>query len=585
MTTLRIKTKVLPATWIVGVGALLAASAFNPSGAHDPPGPSQAGQTHPSAIETAALENSGFATAAAGADSADPLARGQALFARQCVICHGEAGDGAGQFAYLMNPRPRNFKPGKFKLSTTQNQIPSDEDLLRTISLGMPGSAMPPWGHLPQADLKALVAYVRSIHVAAAKAELEQDVKDGTRKPEDLPEALKVKTMPGAAIVVPPEPPFDDLRWFNGRRVYVEACAACHGADGRPNPENVKFDDEGYPDPPRSFVNGIFKGGMEGPQLYCRIMKGMRGTPMPAFEGTYTDEDVWDMIHYVQSLTRNGAQNRAQLRQSTIVAPRIDGALPAGPQDPAWNQARPVYVAMTPLWWTDDRIEGVVVQALHNDAELALRLNWLDPTQDDRAVRVDEFRDAVAIQFSLSSDPPFYMGDKTQHGGVSIWMWKADREKNIESGYQDVDAAFPFGATDMYPECPIRFLDMSRIDWPHGRIDEHDPLFISAWGAGNIVADPNLKTPVETLTARGPGTLAAKPVNVQLAQGQAIHERGGWSVQLQRALTVAGEGGEQNDRIFKPGDYLPVSFAIWNGDVGDRDGKKNISIWQKLVVE
>jgi hypothetical protein len=37
--------------------------------------------------------------------------------------------------------------------------------------------------------------------------------------------------------------------------------------------------------------------------------------------------------------------------------------------------------------------------------------------------------------------------------------------------------------------------------------------------------------------------------------------------------------------MFKPGDYLPVSFAIWNGSAGDRDGKKNISIWQKLVIE
>jgi len=76
----------------------------------------------------------------------DPvLARGKELFAKQCAICHGEAGDGAGQFAYLMNPGPRNFQQGNFKLATTQNQIPTDEDLLRTISRGMPGSAMPPW--------------------------------------------------------------------------------------------------------------------------------------------------------------------------------------------------------------------------------------------------------------------------------------------------------------------------------------------------------------------------------------------------------------------------------------------------------
>lgn len=521
----------------------------------------------------------------------DVLERGKSLFGRQCVICHGAGGDGAGKFAYLMNPRPRNFKLGKFKLTTTQNQIPTDEDLLRTISRGMPGSAMPPWGHLPLADLKALVAYVRSVHIAAAKDELAAGVKDGSYKIEEVPEALRMKTEPGAPVFVPPEPGFDDLRWFNGRRVYVEACSACHGIDGQPVAANVKFDEEGFPDPPRSFVYGIFKGGMDGAQLYCRIAKGMRGTPMPAFESTYTPDEMWDLIHYVQSLARNGAQDRAQLRQSTIVAARVADALPAGPNDAAWNQAKPAYIALTPLWWTDSRIEGLVIQSLHNGKELALRLSWLDATQDDRAVRVDEFRDAVAIQFSLTSDPPFYMGDHSSNGGVNIWLWKADRQKNLDGGYQDVDAAFPQRAVDMYAECPIRSKDMSKVDWPHGNLKEHNPLFISAWGAGNLVADPNLKTPVECLVARGPGTLAGKPANVQAVAGKAVYDRGVWAVQFQRTLALPhghhadADGGAGDEREFKPGDYLPVSFAIWNGSGGDRDGKKNISIWQKLVIE
>jgi len=517
------------------------------------------------------------------------VARGRAIFAKQCSICHGDVGDGSGKFAYLMNPRPRDLRKGKFKLTTTQNLIPADEDLMRTISRGMPGSAMPPWGHLPLSDLRALVAFVRQLHIDAVKAELQAGLKDGTFTPQELPSALAERTQPGPPIVVPPEPAFDDLRWFNGRRVYLEACASCHGVDGHPVAEAVKFDEEGFPDPPRSFVNGIFKGGSDGPQLFARIAKGMRGTPMPAYEGNYSNDEIWDLIHYVQSLARAGSQERAQLRQGTFVAPNIAGALPSGPKDPAWNQARPLYVAMTPLWWTTDRVEGVMVQALHNNRELALRLSWLDDTVDDRAVKTEEFRDAVAIQFSLSSDPPFYMGDAGRHGGVNIWMWKADREKNIRDGYQDVDAAFPQAAVDVYyPECPIQSRDMSSVDWPHGAITQHDARFITAWGAGNLVADPNLKTPVECLVARGPGTLAGKPSNVQFVRGQAAYERGLWMVQLQREMELPhehGPGEEQDERCFKPGDYLPVSFAIWNGAAGDRDGKKNISIWQKLVIE
>lgn len=64
---------------------------------------------------------------------ADPiLVRGRELYAKYCAICHGDNGDGAGKFAYLMNPCPHDFRQGKFKLSTTQNEIPTDDDLRRT---------------------------------------------------------------------------------------------------------------------------------------------------------------------------------------------------------------------------------------------------------------------------------------------------------------------------------------------------------------------------------------------------------------------------------------------------------------------
>lgn len=553
-----------------------------------PQPPATAPTTPVLAVNSSSLTSPGTAaprvTSAAMAPLDDPvLQRGQALFAKQCAICHGDRGDGAGAFAYLMDPRPRDIRAGNFKLSTTQNLIPTEDDLLRTISRGMPGSAMPPWGHLPVSDLQALARYVRHIHRTAVEAE----ARERKLSEAETQEWISRKTQPGPALIVPPEPPFEDMNWFRGRRIYLEACASCHGVDGHPVAEAVKYDNEGYPVPPRSFVNGIFKGGSEGHQLYARIVKGIKGTPMPASEGVYKDDEVWDLIHYVQSLARVGAQERAQLRQGTFVAPNVPGSLPKGPTDPAWGQARPLYVGLTPLWWTEQRIEGLVVQAMHNETELALRFSWLDPTPDDRAVRQDEFRDAVAVQFALSSDPPFYMGNAGDRGGVNIWMWKADRQKNITAGYQDVDAAFPHRAVDMYPEQDFRLVDMSVIEWPYEVVTRHSPEYITAWGAGNLVANPMLTTPVECLVARGPGTLAGKPANVQLVQGQAVYERGVWYVQMQRSMTLPAdcEHAAADERAFRSGDYLPVSFAIWNGSAGDRDGKKNISIWQKLVIE
>jgi hypothetical protein len=193
----------------------------------------------------------------------------------------------------------------------------------------------------------------------------------------------------------------------------------------------------------------------------------------------------------------------------------------------------------------------------------------------------------VAVQFSMASDPPFYMGDKSAGGGVNIWMWKADRQANIASGYRDVDHAFPDRVVDYYPEPAFTRPDTLQVEPAHGALPAHHPEFVTAWGAGNLVADPKLNTPVECLVARGPGTLAGKPPAVQFVQGKAHYERGVWYVQMQRTLELplCKEHGGGDERAFQPGDFLPVSFAIWEGGAGDRDGKKNISIWQKLVIE
>ena len=128
------------------------------------------------------------------------VGRGQELYTKYCALCHGDTGDGGGKFAYLMNPRPRNFQDGNFKLSTTQNQIPTDEDLFRTISNGMPGSAMPPWGHLPNSDIDALVTYVRQIHVEATREMLTDWIREGMIEDSELgQQALTVG---------------DDLYWY-----------------------------------------------------------------------------------------------------------------------------------------------------------------------------------------------------------------------------------------------------------------------------------------------------------------------------------------------------------------------------------
>src|SRR6185503_14302937 len=64
---------------------------------------------------------------------------------------------------FLETP-PRDLTGGQFKFRTTSSgQLPTDEDLFRTISRGADGTGMPPWAYLLADDDRwALVDYVKS---------------------------------------------------------------------------------------------------------------------------------------------------------------------------------------------------------------------------------------------------------------------------------------------------------------------------------------------------------------------------------------------------------------------------------------
>ena len=89
------------------------------------------------------------------------FSRGEALYQKQCSVCHGLEGRGDGKASYLLYPKPRDFVGDKFRLISTTNQQATDDDLFEVITRGMAGSSMPPWEHLSEKDRWALVYYVR----------------------------------------------------------------------------------------------------------------------------------------------------------------------------------------------------------------------------------------------------------------------------------------------------------------------------------------------------------------------------------------------------------------------------------------
>ena len=69
---------------------------------------------------------------------------GAALYQQRCASCHGRNGRGDGEYAGLLNPRPRDFTSGRFKFRSTDiGKLPTDDDLARSIADGLHGTSMP----------------------------------------------------------------------------------------------------------------------------------------------------------------------------------------------------------------------------------------------------------------------------------------------------------------------------------------------------------------------------------------------------------------------------------------------------------
>lgn len=88
--------------------------------------------------------------------------------AQGCATCHGATGQGDGAAAAAMNPKPRSFASGDFAYDTDgDGSKGSDVDLLNIIKNGTAkygGSPlMPGRADISEADIKAMIAYIRSL--------------------------------------------------------------------------------------------------------------------------------------------------------------------------------------------------------------------------------------------------------------------------------------------------------------------------------------------------------------------------------------------------------------------------------------
>jgi len=281
-----------------------------------------------------------------------------------------------------------------------------------------------------------------------------------------------------------------------------------------------------------------------------------------------------------------------------IQALKVSGDIPINPGDPFWSNYGPtkgkhVVIDMEPQMitnpmWPNPSTKWVNVKAATNGKEIAVRLEWIDPTRNDIMLQSQQYKDQAAIMFPVNQsgeEPPFTMGGDGER--VNIWQWKATWNKEAagvagNAGMQDMEdvyknMAMGSGGYYMYePDGKLGAAVGKRntiVDFGMGK---NEGVFNPARATGNILADASLRhSPVEDLNAEGFSTLTTQAH--QDVEGKGNWDNNRWTVVIKRSLTTA----DSNDTQFTAG-KSPMAIAIWNGHNKERNGQKAVTQWHEI---
>jgi len=150
----------------------------------------------------------------------------------------------------------------------------SDIYLEKTIRLGRPGRIMPANKELSDAQVKALIAYIRS----------------WSERP--------VKTFSAASIVGDPA---------NGEKLYKKKCAKCHAEDGSGEGKGTgvtKSRERRFMIMPAAINNPGYLASANDQQIRQIIIADRDDSEMPSMQGKLNDQEIDDLVTYVRSFER-----------------------------------------------------------------------------------------------------------------------------------------------------------------------------------------------------------------------------------------------------------------------------------------
>jgi DMSO reductase family type II enzyme heme b subunit len=498
------------------------------------------------------------------------------IYQLRCAVCHGEKGAGDGPAAKFLRPRPRDFTAGLWKYKTSPGDLPPrDIDLFTTIKSGLDNTSMPGWPDVLNdkqiGDLVALIKTFDTSGIWAPKDAKNEDFDNDGRY-------LK----PNVRIITDEESTEGQIAYSAesialGKEVFEENCRKCHGQEGRGNITSGKFldDDWGYRiwsrDLTKPWTWRVTEVSSETDQaahndahrdetirnIYTRVSIGIRGTPMPSHRATQkgeddaiTREDRWHVANYAYSL-RAGTIWPGE--RNVIESVELAGDLPSSVNDAAWEKVPASTFRLVPNIVKEDRLftplnDAITVRVAYNDLEIAFLLEVNDRTESRPGGPVLEqlpnksekmFSDAVAIQFPK------------------------------EGAYATAPVEKPL--------------------YRHGDADR--PTTIWYWNAGSV--EPAVEPRAVLLDATGPDAKLTPRANGNDFVAQGEWQDGRWRVLMKRPRgdhakpteTHPGvDAAGSTDLVFRKGQFIPVSFANWDGNNGEVGSKHTLTPWFWLLL-
>lgn len=225
-------------------------------------------------------------TDSTGKEWGDLFDEGKALFTEKCLACHSASGNGQGPYARQTLARPAN-------LNERISKFPAPVETYHNwrVNEGVPGTAMPPWGwSLDDNTIWKIATYEMSF-VDGSLRSISGDISDAEGDKYNSDTNIK--------------PPIEGTQeqFISGQKLFALYCAVCHGADGKGNGPASSKSDGGYIMPvPANFTESGHDFTNYGRYVW-KVKEGVETTNMPPWKKALSDEEMFDLIFYLQGFS------------------------------------------------------------------------------------------------------------------------------------------------------------------------------------------------------------------------------------------------------------------------------------------